>query len=1349
MPNGPVPGMGPDPDPTSEEETRGRHCPRNDMDPSTYSPSYQYNASPVLPPFQNHNTEIKLLQKQVELLERMLSLNHNNNTANNCQRLNEIYLPEYDPDDHKLTIKEWCSQVDSLINIRGVPPPVSMMKALSCLRGRAKYWADANAHLYGQWNEIRDQLITQFGGETRHIHFINKFREYTSNDAKSFAEFVTEAWRLFSKISPNATTSLLVEAVISGIRPKYYHAELLRCVPTSQAELISTLNNYRKVQPNDFRKRPAESTPANEPQRKNPRMEPAIICNHCGRQGHRSRDCKTKYCEYCKRPGHDTANCWTKPRSTNNTSPAVNNTPLVNVVQREPPCTTSATIGNIKLSCLIDTGAECSLIRESIATSVPGKRTLNNLQLKGVGGQSITSSQTISTIVALDEISIDVDLHVISDMSYDIILGVDVLRIPGVKISITNDSISVRREYFVHQIEKMCPLDVIDTDLTDSTPLTSILKKYNEYFDANAPLKLVQTGNLTIRLKDPQRVVQRRPYRLAPIEREKVKNIISDLKSKGIVRESCSPFASPILLVKKKNGDDRLCVDFRELNSNTIRDHFPLPLIQDQIDKLGKAKYFTTLDMKSGFHQIPIDNTSIEKTAFVTPDGQYEYVTMPFGLCNAPSVYQRAINKALGDYKDTLALVYIDDVIIPSETVEQGLHHLDLVLQKLTEAGFCFNKSKCKFLKTTIEYLGNVIENGNVKPSPYKISALKNSKPPTSVKQVRQFNGLAGYFRRFIPNFSQLMVPLYKLTKKDSKWQWTTDHEKIRQQIITYLTSDPILSIFDPNLPTEIHTDASSLGFGAILIQIENGRRRVISYFSMRTNEAESKYHSYELETLAVVKALKHFRHFLFGREFTVVTDCNALKASRTKKELTPRVHRWWAFLQTFEFNIQYRKGEQMSHVDFLSRNPEINIITKDPSWIIVEQERDPELKQIRDGIIKKENLDKKYSLKNNLLLITFQNQNGQSVTRTIAPKSLIRNLINNYHESLMHAGWERTLAKIRDQYWFKNMSKRVRSFCSNCVNCKVGKSASGKKQINLHPIPKVTVPFHTIHVDLMGNLTGCDKRSYAFVAIDAFTKFIIIYPLKDKTTGLILKALQDIINLFGTPSRIISDREPAIMGKEIQNLFNSSGIEHHAIARGVPRGNGQVERLMRTIRDHLTVMVQTQKKAWINKLGNLQLSINCTKSKATGYSPLELLIGKQCSPPTLEQISIIDNSVDRDDIRQKACVRMTEQAVKSKENFDSKHCTVVPFKENDFVLCRDTQWSKNKLGSKFLGPFQIIKKLDHDRYELKNLKTYRTIIAVHEDLRIVPNPNLNESDDGDDDRDSDVEASSSLTDAA
>jgi hypothetical protein len=266
-----------------------------------------------------------------------------------------------------------------------------------------------------------------------------------------------------------------------------------------------------------------------------------------------------------------------------------------------------------------------------------------------------------------------------------------------------------------------------------------------------------------------------------------------------------------------------LVVDFRALNKITVKDRYPLTLIDDQVDRLSGSTYFTTLDMAAGFHQIPVHPDSIEKLAFVTSDGQYEYLRMPFGLANAPSIYQRAINTALqSEIQEGIALVYLDDVLIPSTTVKKGLANLRKVLTTLQSHGFSINVEKCSFLQTEVEYLGRVISNGEVKPSPSKANVLKAIKPSMNVKEVRQFLGLAGYFRKLIPQFSVKTRVLSTLLKHDAVWQWSQKHTDAFNYVVNILASEPVLTIFNPSLPTELHTDASSKGFGAIIIPIHD-----------------------------------------------------------------------------------------------------------------------------------------------------------------------------------------------------------------------------------------------------------------------------------------------------------------------------------------------------------------------------------------------------------------------------------------------------------------------------------------------------------------------------------------------
>lgn len=567
------------------------------------------------------------------------------------------------------------------------------------------------------------------------------------------------------------------------------------------------------------------------------------------------------------------------------------------------------------------------MIKDNLVSQLLGSVRNRTVYLTGISGEDIKCTTQILSSVRIQNIEVSLLFHVVKGdiLTESIIIGRDILE-QGLHVEISSDSIkfSLRESINTCQIVNYFDFSSIDTDLqgNEKEQLLNLLHKYSEFFIDHIPTRRVTTGELKIDLIDQHKTVQRRPYRLSPAEKVIVRNKIQSLLDAKVIRESSSPFASPILLVKKKDGTDRMCVDFRELNANTRPEHYPLPRIDEQVDRLNGAHFFSSLDMASGYHQIRVSPESVERTAFVTPDGQYEYLAMPFGLRNAASVYQRCINKALKSLKDTISLAYMDDVLCYSSSVSEGLRRLDTVLRALAEAGFSFNIAKCKIMKTQINYLGYVIRAGEVRPNPSKVRALVEAPFPKTATQVRQFLGLASYFRRFIPNFANLASPLYPLTKLKGPITWTQKHSDSHRKIVAILSSAPVLTIYNPDIPIELHTDASSEGYGAILIQRENNVPHVVAYFSRRTTEVESRYHSYELETLAVVRAVENLRHYLYGQHFTVYTDCNSLKASKAKTDLSPRVHRWWAYLQAHDFDIVYKEGRNMAHADFLSRNP-------------------------------------------------------------------------------------------------------------------------------------------------------------------------------------------------------------------------------------------------------------------------------------------------------------------------------------------------------------------------------------------------------------------------------------------
>ncbi|CAK1595240.1 unnamed protein product [Parnassius mnemosyne] len=478
--------------------------------------------------------------------------------------------------------------------------------------------------------------------------------------------------------------------------------------------------------------------------------------------------------------------------------------------------------------------------------------------------------------------------------------------------SITNNCNDMASVLNINLEDESITLNCGLVDPEQKNKLADLLDKYKGCFSSNLHnLGFTTAAEMVIHLKDSSPIVYR-PYRLSFADRQLVRNMIQEMLDCGIVRESASPYASPIVLIQKKSGEKRLCVDYRALNNKTIKEHYPLPRIEDQLDLLSGSKLFITLDLASGYYQIPIEEGSRDKTAFVTPDGQFEYTRMPFGLVNAPSVFQRAMNKILNKARVKYALVYMDDILIPAKTFDEGLLRLEEVLALLKEGGLTLKLSKCRFFFDKIEYLGFEISADGVRPGSLKTDAVSKFPTPLNQHDVRRFIGLASFFRRFIKDFAILARPLTTLLKKDVKWQWSYEEQKSFETLKTKLVQRPVLALYNPEAETQLHTDASKLGIAGILLQRNsNCILQPIAYYSRQTNPDEQKLHSFELETLAVVASLNKFRVYLLGIKFKIFTDCNALRTTLTKRDLIPRIARWWIQFQEFDCTIEHKPGEK------------------------------------------------------------------------------------------------------------------------------------------------------------------------------------------------------------------------------------------------------------------------------------------------------------------------------------------------------------------------------------------------------------------------------------------------------
>lgn len=457
-------------------------------------------------------------------------------------------------------------------------------------------------------------------------------------------------------------------------------------------------------------------------------------------------------------------------------------------------------------------------------------------------------------------------------------------------------------EQLLHRSTKLDPIQTADININENLSeaqkdqLLNLINKYRPCFAKSIEeIGCDKFSKMSIKLTADKTIFYR-PYRMPHSERELVKDIVAKLKECDIVRDSNSPYSSPILLVSKPNGEKRLCIDYRKLNSITEKDRHPLPVIDDQIDQLRGYSYFNSLDLFSGYYQVEMDENSKSKTSFVTCDGQYEFNRMPFGLCNAPSVFQRIINRVLGPLRGTVALAYLDDILCPGKTFENALENLEKVFQTLQLNGLTLNPTKCHFMQEYINYLGYEISKQGVKPGSRKIKAIEEFPIPKNIHNIRQLLGLTGYFRRFVYNYARISKPLSKLLHKDQPWEWNSDQINSFNILKQKLIERPLLGIYNPSAETEIHTDACQSGIAGILLQKDKTEKyfKPVNYFSRQLNKAEQKWHSYELETLAVVETLKRYRVYLIGINFKVITDCNSIKAASEKKDVVPRIARWW-----------------------------------------------------------------------------------------------------------------------------------------------------------------------------------------------------------------------------------------------------------------------------------------------------------------------------------------------------------------------------------------------------------------------------------------------------------------------
>ena len=871
--------------------------------------------------------------------------------------------------------------------------------------------------------------------------------------------------------------------------------------------------------------------------------------------------------------------------------------------------------------------------------------------------------------------------------------------------------------------------ELVNTNSRSSLPaeVDEMIQNYQDVFDFPKHMPPKRKLEHTIEIEQGTLPKFSGMYKMSPKELEELKKQLTELLEYGFIKPSESPWGAPVLFVQKKDGSFRLCIDYRALNKVTKKNRYPLPHIEELFNNTQGAKYFSKIDLRSGYHQIRIAEKDTEKTAFRTRYGHYEWLVVPFGLTNAPATFMHLMQSVLNPVLDKFAVAFLDDILIYSKTKEEHIEHVKQVLNILRENKLFAKLSKCEFMKTEISFLGHTLSAKGKGMEDDKVKAVMDWPLPKNADDIRSFLGLAGYYQSFVKNFSEIVTPLSDLLHGSNSFNWQKEQQDAFDKIKIAMTNAPVLALPNPDLPYTIMTDASGIAIGASLNQDNGNGLQPIAYLSKKLLPAETRYPVHEQEQLAILVALKKWRHYVHGTKIKILMDHKSLVYLGTQPQLSNRQVRWNEFMSQFDLDIVYLKGKDNVVADALSRRSDhqmtdvktgdqvLNVISNITSPDLVEQIKnayvnDPLCIKIQEDI-KKNMMNQKFRMKNGLIY---------KEERIYIPNdtNIKTRIISEHHDTPIsgHVGTAKTIELITRMFIWPRMYIEIKNYVTSCLPCQSNKPSQQVPMGLLQPLPIPNKKWETVTMDLITALPKTKRGNDAIVVwVDKLSKHAHFAATTTtiNAPGLAKLMYETVVRHHGIPIQIVSDRDTRFTSNFWRSLWKLTGTTLAMSTAYHPQTDGQTERMNRTLEDMLRATTNYEQDNWDEHLITLEIAYNNSVQASTGFSPFFLNSGQH---PNLPIHAAVEQELSSNPTANDFMSQISNSLTQAKENlkeaqerqtkYANQNRREVKLKVGDQVLLSTAnirnQDRAPKLAPRFIGPFKVVRVISDVAYELK-----------------------------------------------